>query len=368
MLVVAGLSWLIGATDETAETPTYPNVTTGFREPAPVVPEKKPIVFEDTVPFRQVLPGPYNLMKISRDGRVVTGAQPGKPLQSWDTRTMQQIGMRAAINGTTSNLAFSSDNKWIAGVDYSSTIQSRKLFLVSGIDGHQRWLEPPPMQSYWSCPPAMAQIKSSGKTPEVLVACGTNFGQIFLYNGQGQKVGVMGAMPKPQAFDRARNIRTIALSPDGRLLAAVERNTAVSRDDVLYIWDIAAKKRKISVPLKHSSDHMQFTNQGKLAMLQWGEQTIRLWDVSSGKQLREISPRIGSSITAFRFSPDGKQLAVANDWMLRLYDVSNSSEPEMRYLKSGTDAGAVDIAFTTDEKSILFVTRNAPSLYRWKLK
>jgi RNA polymerase sigma factor (sigma-70 family) len=119
--------------------------------------------------------------------------------------------------------------------------------------------------------------------------------------------------------------RAVTLSPDGKLLAAVDQ-------DKLIVWDVETGKEinKIANPNKDVAG-LFFSPDGKsLAALAWRPEVV-LWDLVTGKDRRiALAPRkIGLDSTFHAsFSPDGKVLVAGggSGEALCVYEVATGRE------------------------------------------
>ena len=104
-----------------------------------------------------------------------------------------------------------------------------------------------------------------------------------------------------------------------------------------------------------------FTPDGK-ALAAGGEydNTIRLWDVKTGKVLRELSGHAGP-VAAVAFSPDGRTLASACQWepAIRLWDVATGKQ---RRLCEGHADWATSLALSPDGKVLASSSRDGTVL------
>ncbi|MGC8640767.1 MAG: WD40 repeat domain-containing protein [Isosphaeraceae bacterium] len=103
-----------------------------------------------------------------------------------------------------------------------------------------------------------------------------------------------------------------AFSSDGRVLAT-------SADEFVYVWDVSAGKLRWSTrrPHQHCCT-LALSPDGKaLAAVDvapyhgdWGKDAIRLYDTRSGEQFLTLDPA-GDRVTTLAFSPDGARLFTA---------------------------------------------------------
>ena len=104
---------------------------------------------------------------------------------------------------------------------------------------------------------------------------------------------------------RIQYICVLQFSPDGRLLA-----TAALNDPWVGIWDVTSGERVrwwMAHPM--SIESIRFSPDGRLLATGGGDQTVRLWDVATGRQTACLPVR-GLTV-AMAFTPDGRRLAAS---------------------------------------------------------
>jgi RNA polymerase sigma factor (sigma-70 family) len=147
---------------------------------------------------------------------------------------------------------------------------------------------------------------------------------------------------------------TVALSPDNKTVASGEGNQ-------LRLWDLATGQEVRRFPGHRGKDpasnapgqvhRVAFSPDGTLlASLSYNEAAVRLWEVATGKELRQFPGRMAGSIRAFAFSPDGKTLAGGDtDRRVLLWDVATARVVRV----IGGHAGPVfGVAFSADGKML----------------
>jgi len=120
----------------------------------------------------------------------------------------------------------------------------------------------------------------------------------------------------------SEDVRAVAFSPDGKLLAAAGGLPA--RSGEVKIWDI--EKR---APLRTIAGHADciyavgFAPDGKSVATASYDKLIKLWDVETGKEIRTLKDHI-DAVYALAFTPDGKRLVSASaDRGVKIWDVAS---------------------------------------------
>jgi WD40 repeat protein len=169
-----------------------------------------------------------------------------------------------------------------------------------------------------------------------------------------------------RASGEAPRERPATFSPDGKIEARVIGNGVT-----MYDAGSGKKLRRVVVPAKDTRpEQAAFSPGGKLLAVLTGRETVSLHDVATGKQVRELgrgtpgySHRPGDADgRRIAFSPDGKLLAgVWGDNTVRLWDVTTGRE---RALPAG-HVGAVLAVTALDDNNLLTFGADG-TLRRWR--
>jgi WD40 repeat protein len=135
------------------------------------------------------------------------------------------------------------------------------------------------------------------------------------------------------------SIRTVAFSPDDRILATAKLK--------IKLWNVADGKEIMTLPGHTISiSSLAFSPDGRiLASAANGD--VKLWDVASGRELKTFD--VQGFVNCLAFSADGKTLAGGTEFhYLYLWDV-----PDLRELKNWTTAGRVmSVSFMPDRHTL----------------
>ncbi|HEY7426047.1 MAG TPA: sigma-70 family RNA polymerase sigma factor [Gemmataceae bacterium] len=174
---------------------------------------------------------------------------------------------------------------------------------------------------------------------------------------------------KPMAYEiQVRDVRTgkilrrwqvgsdflcdLAFSPDGKMLAA-------GGTDWITIWDAATSEVRTRIEKKKmgQSTNLAFTPDGK-TLLSGSERDgkVHVWDVATGKERQQLDPRIGL-VRSMVLSPDGKTVAAGGVYnTIRLWDVASGRElfPD----PPGHSSSVKAVAYSPDGKLLLSAGEN----------
>ncbi|MBE9263766.1 hypothetical protein IQ224_16910 [Microcystis sp. LEGE 00066] len=149
------------------------------------------------------------------------------------------------------------------------------------------------------------------------------------------------------------NVNSVSFSPDGKTLATG------SSDNTIKLWDVETGK-EIRTLSGHNGyargsgnliSSVSFSSDGKtLATGSYDEdETIILWNVETGEEIRTLSGH-NDCVESVSFSSDGKTLATGSrDKTIKLWNVETGQE--IRTL-SGHNEGVESVSFSKDGKTL----------------
>jgi WD40 repeat protein len=121
-------------------------------------------------------------------------------------------------------------------------------------------------------------------------------------------------------FPRYTQIDAVAFSPNDRILAGADTG-----DGIVRLWNITSG-RQIEILVFKGTDAtstLAFSPNGQILAVVYGGDKVRLWDSATGQQIR--FPRsLSYRATTVAFSPGGQMLAVADQsGAVQLWDIAS---------------------------------------------
>jgi uncharacterized protein with WD repeat len=143
------------------------------------------------------------------------------------------------------------------------------------------------------------------------------------------------------------NIFAVAFSPDGARLVTC------SYDRLIKIWDVATGNE-----IKTLKDHtdavfaVAFSPDGKRLASASADRTVKIWDVASGQRIYTLSDAL-DVVNTIAFHPSGKWLAGAGaDRIIRVWELGENEGRQIKSLIAHEDA-INQIAFSPDGKTLV---------------
>ncbi|MBO3748751.1 protein kinase [Streptosporangiaceae bacterium NEAU-GS5] len=138
-------------------------------------------------------------------------------------------------------------------------------------------------------------------------------------------------------------MKSLAFSPDGRLIAGVTHGGATD------IWDVRTRQITVGLPDGDGFRNVVFSPDGKLLASGGKGSEIRLSDPATGRTVRTITDATGSGVA---FSPDGSTLAAPDSdgtRSIRLWDVTTGRS---KAAFDRLDDAVTDVAYSPDGKTL----------------
>ncbi|MCZ8199622.1 WD40 repeat domain-containing protein [Microcystis sp. LE19-55.1A] len=140
-------------------------------------------------------------------------------------------------------------------------------------------------------------------------------------------------------------VQSVNFSPDGKTLVSS------SGDNTIKLWNVETGQ-EIRTLKGHDRDviSVNFSPDGKTLVSSSGDNTIKLWNVETGQEIRTLKGH-DRAVWSVNFSPDGKTLvSSSSDKTIKLWNVETGQE--IRTLK-GHDRAVWSVNFSPDGKTLV---------------
>ena len=258
----------------------------------------------------------------SRDGKMLASGSEDTKIRLWDTQSgklrkvLKQFRGFVPVNG----VAFTPNGRTLVSCSSRNSGNSY-LWIWDVANGWWEYMA----QTVWPRFPLHLAVSPDG----TLICVGEFPGNVALY--EFAKFGVRErfvreqarqARGKPQGFhmhhDENKEVSSVTFSPDGQTILSS------AWDNTVRLWDVKTGRQMLKI--SGSKDEKGFAGavfspDGSRIISVARDETIRMWDVANGKLLAALKGK-GKSVRGLAISPDGSILATCGgEGVVKLWDI-----------------------------------------------
>jgi WD40 repeat protein len=308
----------------------------------------------------------------SPDGRRLASGSVDQTVKLWDVQTGQEVLTLRGHSGDIRGVEFSPDGHRLVSASHDRTVRVWDATPSAG----------EPVQDCLTLPGhsgAVTNVAFHPRDHRVLASAGAD-GTVRVWNAEGrrqlrrfdaftgrverltfspdgQRLAAAGQKivrvwdtttwqeVRPSPLAAKTNLRSVAFSPDGRLLA-----TGGYAKTPVIIWNAATGEPIRELPNKWLTMSVAFHPDGKRLATACNDGTVRVWDVTTGKEIVRPPLRHGTAVASVAFSPDGQSLASASlDRTVKVWDTTTWKH---RLVLPDPTGGVWSVAFSPDSKRL----------------
>ena len=285
--------------------------------------------------------------RFSPDGRLIAVGLKEEGIRLWDAPALNPAGSPLLeTGGEVKALAFSPDGRTLAAVTSSG--------MATLWDVESRSLRRGPFE----VDPLLAVGVSFSADGTMLATAGGN--SVKLWDvATGAALGGIGD---------GSGAGDVAFSPTGSLVAFVREGwnptTALFEGGGnAEIWDVARRSRIATLQVNAGAPDREyglgyaiaFSPDGRMLAAAGDDPLVRLWDVRTGKLIREFEQNVGTAVWTLEFSPDGRILAISGEPVASLWNVATGTQMGPR-LPGGSRKAMLDLS--PDGRRLLITNGN----------
>jgi WD40 repeat protein len=335
----------------------------------------------DAVDFHQIRrfeADRFSLLTFAKDGRFFATASHDVP-QVWDAETTAELQFRGVHASPIGRIAMTADGKWIAVEasneldlwNWSTSRDFEKKFSWGRSPSFTRdgtslaFVEAPlsaPVVALWDME-EQASLRPSIDCASPLSATISPDGALIACFAVSDSIKILDALSgKERMLLKSSGVDLPAFSPDGQWVAYKGELRTIVVKSLSDGHEISLHKKDeiISTPLTFSPD-------GQLLAFPTSD-GVGFWDFAGPGALRIVPPPETMGVSAIRFSPSGKLLAVSgfDNEHIGILDLLSVASGTRIATFQYTSTSAADVLFTPDENKL--ITRDYDGFVRiWDL-